>query len=123
MTRFYKEISGLLGEYWKKDAMKRVEQYTLNAFNECTVENDGAIKWKVNGSYLMDDMCEVLEYAGFLFSRKATALKREAQVHKEIKEYRKNPPAITSEDVAEMRAAFGARTKVVNVITGQVFRV
>lgn len=115
MTRFQKEISGQLGEYWKKDAEKRAQDYVTQANNEAVVDDAGAIRWKSNGSYLMDDFCEVLEYAGYPFSREATRVKRVTQVKAELEEYRKNPPVI---DVAELRAAFGDGVTVVDVISG-----
>jgi len=39
-----------------------------------------------------------------------------------LDEYRKNPPPVTDEQRAEMRAAFGPGTEVVNVITGRKTR-
>lgn len=63
-SRFQKEIAGDFGDYWKRDALKRVDECTKQADEEAVVEDDGAIKWKDSGNYLMDDFCEVLEYVG-----------------------------------------------------------
>lgn len=119
MTRFYQEITGVLGDYWKKDATKRVQDYVEEAKMKADVDSNGAIRWKNNGNYLMDDYCEVLEYAGYPFSREATKAARDAQVAEELAAYRANPPMMTDEDIAEMRAAFGSGTSVVDVISGQ----
>ena len=119
MTRFYQEITGVLGDYWKKDATKRVQDYVEEAKMKADVDSNGAIRWKNNGNYLMDDYCEVLEYAGYPFSREATKAARDAQVAEQLAAYRANPPMLTDEDVAEMRAAFGSGTSVVDVISGQ----
>ena len=119
MTRFYQEITGVLGDYWKKDATKRVQDYVEEAKMKADVDSNGAIRWKNNGNYLMDDYCEVLEYAGYPFSREATKAARDAQVAEELAAYRANPPMMTDEDIAEMRAAFGSGTLVVDVISGQ----
>lgn len=119
MTRFEQEISGALGEFWKKDAEKAVKRAVEQADAEATVEDDGAIRWNSNGSYLMDDFCEKLEYAGYPFSRSATQEKREAQVTRELAEYRASRHAPTAEERAEMRAAFGEGATVVNVLTGE----
>ena len=119
MTRFYQEITGVLGGYWKKDATKRVQDYVEEAKMKADVDSNGAIRWKNNGNYLMDDYCEVLEYAGYPFSREATKAARDAQVAEKLAAYRANPPMMTDEDIAEMRAAFGSGTSVVDVISGQ----
>ena len=49
----------------------------------------------------------------------ATAAKREAQTAAFLDSYRKNYKGPSEEEKAEMRAAFGTGTTVVNVITGQ----
>ena len=119
MTRFYQEITGVLGDYWKKDATKRVQDYVEEAKMKADVDSNGAIRWKNNGNYLMDDYCEVLEYAGYPFSREATKAARDAQVAEQLADYKSNPPMMTDEYIAEMRAAFGSGTSVVDVISGQ----
>ncbi len=123
MTRFEQEIIGTLGEFWKKNAEKEVKRAVEQADAEATVENDGAIRWNSNGSYLMDDFCEKLEYAGYPFSRSATREKREAQVEKELAAYRASRHGFSPEERAEMQAAFGKGTTVVNVLTGERTRI
>lgn len=119
MTRFEREISGSLGAFWKKNAEEEVKKAVAQAEKDATVEVDGAIRWNSNGRYLMDDFCEKLEYAGYPFSRKATADKREAQVEEELAQYRKNHKGFSQEELDEARAAFGEGTTVVNVLTGE----
>lgn len=119
MTRFEREISGSLGAFWKKNAEEEVKKAVAQAEKDAAVEADGAIKWNSNGRYLMDDFCEKLEYAGFPFSRKATADKREAQVEEELAEYRRNHRELAAGELAEARAAFEEGTTVVNVLTGE----
>lgn len=119
MTRFEREISGSLGAFWKKNAEEEVRKAVTQAEKDAAVDEDGAIRWNSNGRYLMDDFCEKLEYAGFPFSRKATAEKREAQVEEELAQYRKNHRGFDAEELAEARAAFGEGTTVVNVLTGE----
>ena len=122
MTRFYQEITGVLGDYWKKAATKRVHDYVEEAKVKTDVDSNGAIRWKSNGNYLMDDYCEVLEYAGYPFSREATQIARDAQVAEQLADYRANPPMMTDENIAEMRAAFGDGTIVRDVITGKKYK-
>ena len=119
MTRFEKEISGSLGAFWKKNAEEEVRKAVAKADSDAAVEADGAIKWNSNGRYLMDDFCEKLEYAGYAFSREATAKKREAQNAESLAEYRRNDKGLTGEALAKARAAFGEGTTVVNVLTGK----
>lgn len=118
MTRFEREISGSLGAFWKKNAEEEVKKAVAQAEKDATVEADGAIKWNSNGRYLMDDFCEKLEYAGYDFSREATAKKRDAQNEESLAEYRRNYKELSAEELAEARAAFGEGTTVVNVLTG-----
>ena len=120
MTRFQQEISGALGQWWKDHAEKEVERAVREADELAIVDSNGAIRWKNNGSYLMDDFCEMLEYAGYQFSRKATAKARNIQVKKCLKDYRMNYNGPSAEELLEMRSAFGAGETVVDVITGDV---
>ena len=122
MTRFEREISGSLGAFWKKNAEEDVRKAVAQADSQATVEADGSIKWNSNGRYLMDDFCEKLEYAGYGFSREATAKKRDAQNAESLAEYHKNDKGLTGEELAEARAAFGEGTTVVDVLTGKKTR-
>ena len=119
MTRFEREISGSLGAFWKKNAEEEVRKAVAQADEKATVETDGAIRWKGNGRYLMDDFCEKLEYTGYPFSREATAKKRDAQNEESLAEYRRSDRGLSGEALAEARAAFGEGTTVVNVLTGK----
>lgn len=118
MTRFQKEISGALGDFWVANAKKEVARAVEWADKDAIVEADGAIKWVTSGNYIPDDFCEKLEYAGYNFSREATATKREAQTEASIKEYIENYRGPSEEEMAEMRAVFGTGTVVVDVISG-----
>ena len=120
MTRFQQEISGALGQWWKEQADKELEDAVRKADADAIVEPEGAIKWVKSGNYLMDDFCEMLEYAGYPFSREATAKSRDIQNSKFIEEYKKNYTAPSEEELFEMRAAFGDNGTVIGVITGNV---
>ena len=76
MTRFQREISGDLGTYWQQDATMRVHDYVEEAKVETEVDSNGAIRWKTNGNYLMDDYCEILEYAGMGKKRSKHSLRK-----------------------------------------------
>ena len=117
MTRFEREINGSLGDFWKKNAEEEVKKAVAQADEKATVDEDGAVRWKSNGRCLMDDFCEKLEYAGYPFSREATARKRDAQNEESIAEYRRNHRGLSGEALAEARAAFGEGATVVNILT------
>lgn len=119
MTRFEREISGSLGTFWKQHAAEEVKRAVAKADTEAEVDADGAIRWNCNGRYLMDDFCEMLEYAGYLFSREATGKKRDAQNAEELAEYRRNCKGLDEETLAEARAAFGKGATVVDVLAGE----
>lgn len=118
MTRFRKEITGQLGAFWQQNAEKEVQAAVESATKDATVDENGAIAWKSNGSYLMDDFCEKLEFAGFPFSREATKAARDAQVAAELAEYRKNYRGPSAAEMDEMRNTFGEGTTVVDVLAG-----
>jgi hypothetical protein len=131
MTRFEQEISGLLDKqvaerkgtennhYWEKSAKAEVEKAVKEADEKAIVEEDGAIRWIASGNYLPDDFCEKLEYAGYAFSREATRQAKEVQSSEAIEAYRRQARQITTEEIEEMRSAFGRGTVVVDIITGQ----
>ena len=118
MTRFQKEISGQLGAYWQQNAEKEVLAAVEQANRDATVDENGAIYWKSNGNYLMDDYCEKLEFASFPFSREATKAARQAQVAGELAEYRRNYRGPSEAELNEMRVAFGDGAKVIDIISG-----
>ena len=122
-TRFEQQITGMLGAFWQKEAEESVKASIKKADREAIVEEDGAIKWKLSGNYLMDDFCEKLEYGGYAFSREATRAKREVQNDEAIEQYKKARANMTAEQKAEemfeMRAAFGEGATVIDVLTGE----
>lgn len=119
MTRFEKEISGLLGDYWKKHAEDEVVKCVAEAEAEAEVDENGVIRWKSNGECLPSDYCEKLEYAGYDFNREATKIASDKDAEEFFAEYRKNYKGPSDEEKAEMRAAFSLDTKVIDVITGK----
>ena len=131
MTRFEQEISGLLDKqvaerkgtennhFWEKSAKADVEKAVKKANEEAIVEENGAIRWIASGNYLPDDFCEKLEYAGYAFSRTATREAKDKQVEESLKAYRSQRKEYSTEEIYEMRAAFGAGATVVDIFTGK----
>ena len=51
MTRFRQEITGQLGAFWQQSAEKEVQAAVESATKDATVDGNGAISWKSNGSF------------------------------------------------------------------------
>lgn len=121
MSRFQREISGQLGDFWKKNAEDEVIKAIKLANEDSIVETDGAIKWKKSGNYIPDDFCEKLEYAGYDFDRQSTSNKRDAQVANFIKNYKEQKFNFSDEEKAELDANHESGTTIVNVLTGNKY--
>ena len=121
MTRFQMEISGKLGDWWKKNAEKEVSKALDCVKTDAIVEEDGAIRWISSGNYIPDDYCEKLEYGGYNFSREATRIKKDEQQSKFAEEYRERMKNYkpSKEELYEMKCAFGEGVEIVDIITGQ----
>lgn len=120
MSRFQKDLEGANGPFWQAEARKELEQVKadLNA-GRITVDAQGVARNRV-GRALMDDRMELLAMVCPAANVEATRRVREAEVEKELEAYRKAPHR---PDTAELRAAFGEGATVVDIITGETFRV
>ena len=119
MTRFEREISGALGQYWKESAEKELNELRRElASGQITIDENGVARNCI-GRVLMDDLLEKLTYVTDKASVEATHAVHEAEVARDLEEYRRNRKPATAEEIAEMRAAFGSGTKVVDVLTGE----
>ena len=67
----------------------------------------------------MDDLLEMLVLVTDKADSAATRAARETEVQADLESYRANRKAPSAEELAEMRAAFGEGTKVVDVLTGK----
>ena len=120
MTRFEREIRGILGDAWKKRAEREIETFQEMVENgEIYLDEDGAARWKNNNRCLPSDCVEKLTYTSFDFDPEMTNQKREEENEEFLADYRKNHRT-TSEDWSEMRSVFGEGTPVINIITGEV---
>ena len=123
MTRFERELSGSLGAFWKKNAEQEIAKMQKRADNdEIRTNAEGAAFWNSNGNYIPSDCAEILSYTDFPFSVEATAKAREAQTAMQLEAYRKSYKGPSEEEKAEMRAAFGTDTTVMDIITGEKIR-
>ena len=121
MTRFQRELNGELGTFWKDRAKKELERIQEEfETGKITVDKDGIARNCI-GRILMDDMLEKLTYITDTVDEEATRKAREEENAAFFERYRRNHKT-SDEEKAEMRAAFGRGSTVVNIITGERIR-
>lgn len=125
MTRFERELSGALGAYWKSSAEKEIRKMEERQMNgEIFFGADGVVRWTSNNRVMPKDCREILSHTAYrdLFSEDASRAAEEAETAAFLESYRKNYTGPSEEEKAEMRAAFGTGSTVVDVITGKRIR-
>lgn len=119
MTRFEKELSGALGDYWKREAEKELEKVKAEIENgEITIDEAGVARNCV-GRVLMNDMLEKVAMITNKVDIEATKAAREKATSELINEYRNNYKGPSAEEKAEMISAFGKGTTVVDILSGK----
>lgn len=121
MTRFDKELQGLYGDYWKKEAIKYLHKIEEEvSTGRITIDSEGVARNCI-GRVVMDDVANALDYivddGSFRWDKTTEARQKENEEF--LKEYASHNHQYSNEELAEMKAAFGEGTKVVNVLTGQ----
>ena len=119
MTRFMKELNGSLGAYWKAEAEKELARVKADLDARRITIDENGIARNCIGRVLMADLLEKLALVTDKADVAATNAAREAEVTKELESYRANKKPHTAEELAEMRAAFGPGTTVVDILTGE----
>ena len=125
MTRFERELSGSLGAYWKASAEKEIRKMEERQISgEIFFGADGVVRWTSNNRVMPKDCREILRYTVYrdLFSEEASRAAEDAETAAFLESYRKNYKGPSEEEKAEMRAAFGTGSTVVNIITGERIR-
>ena len=125
MTRFERELSGALGAYWKSSAVKEIRKMEERQMNgEIFFGADGVVRWTSNKRVMPKDCREILSHTAYrdLFSEEASRAAEDAETAAFLESYRKNYTGPSEEEKAEMRAAFGTGSTVVDVITGKRIR-
>lgn len=119
MTRFQRELSGELGAFWKKYAEEQLDKVRAElAEGKITIDAEGVARNCI-GRVLMDDLLERLCMVTDEVSTEATRTAREAEDAAFLAEYQARRKSPSAEELAEMRAAFGAGATVVDVLTGE----
>jgi hypothetical protein len=125
MTRFERELNGSLGVYWAENAKKEIRKMEERQINgEIYFGADGVVRWTSNNRVMPKDCREILSHTAYrdLFSEDASRAAEEAETAAFLESYRKNYTGPSEEEKAEMRAAFGTGSTVVDVITGKRIR-
>ena len=125
MTRFERELSGALGAYWKSSAEKEIRKMEERQIKgEIFFGADGVVRWTSNNRVMPKDCREILSHTAYrdLFSEEASRAAEDAETAAFLESYRKNYTGPSEEEKAEMRAAFGTGSTVVDVITGKRIR-
>ena len=125
MTRFERELSGALGAYWKSSAEKEIRKMEERQMNgEIFFGADGVVRWTSNNRVMPKDCREILAHSAYrdLFDEEASRAAEDAETAASLEAYRKNYQGPSEEEKAEMRAAFGTGSTVVDVITGKRIR-
>ena len=125
MTRFERELSGALGAYWKSSAEKEIRKMEERQMNgEIFFGADEVVRWTSNNRVMPKDCREILSHTAYrdLFSEEASRAAEDAETAAFLESYRKNYTGPSEEEKAEMRAAFGTGSTVVDVITGKRIR-
>ena len=119
MTRFQRELNGDLGVFWQKHAEDELAKVKADLDSgEITIDEAGVARNCI-GRALMDDLLEKLVLVTDKADSAATRAAREAEVEAGLESYQASRKAPSSEELAEMRAAFGEGAKVADVITGE----
>ena len=127
MTRFERDLSGANGVYWKASAEKEIRKMEERQINgEIFFGADGVVRWKSNNRVMPRDCREILSHTSYrdLFDEEVSKAAEDAETAAFLENYRKanENRRQSQEELDEMRAAFGAGTTVVNIITGERIR-
>ena len=118
-TRFQRELSGELGAYWQRQAEADLERIKADLDSGAITIDEAGVARNCIGRALMDDLLEKLVLVTDRADIAATRAAREAEVQADLESYRASKKAPSAEKLAEMRAAFGEGTTVVDALTGE----
>lgn len=99
---------------YQGEEMERLAQQ----LRENATYEDGIARWKSSKAVIPSDCAEFALFLELPIDVQATNAAREKENEEFIAEYRKNYKGISPEELAEIRAVFGAGEVVVNVLTG-----
>ena len=119
MTRFQRELSGDLGAFWQHHAEAELAKVKADLDSGAITIDEAGVARNCIGRALMDDLLEMLVLVTDKADSAATKAARAAEDEADLESYRAARKALSAEELAEMRAAFGTGTKVVDVLTDE----
>lgn len=119
MTRFQRELRGDLGAFWQQHAQGELAKVKADLDSGAITIDEAGVARNCIGRALMDDLLEMLVLVTDKADSAATQAAREAEVKADLESYRAARRASSAEEMAEMRAAFGEGSTVVDVLTGE----
>jgi len=119
MTRFQRELSGALGAFWQGQAEAELAKVKADLDSGAITIDEAGVARNCIGRVLMDDMMEKLVLVTDKANSAATQAARAAEIEADLESYRAARKALSGQEMAEMRATFGAGAKVVDVLTGE----
>ena len=94
MTRFEKELNGMLGAFWQKNAENELAEIRDDlAAGRITIDEIGVARNSI-GRVVAEDMAEKIALAGGAIDRKVTEAFYRAEMAAVLADYRKNVRAV-----------------------------
>ena len=112
----------MIDQHTMQSAQKYQGQFYID---ETRSEFGPHVRWNSNNNVPFDDMLEAFQQLGWITQQERDNSRdaRDADTARFLADYRKNYRGPSEEELSEARAAFGAGTTVVNVITGDRYTV
>lgn len=119
MNRFERELNGMLGDFWKKEAEKELDKRRSEIANNEVVFENGVARWSSNNRVVPSDVAFQFSLVTDLIDLEKCDLARDADNAEFFKSIKQTQ--LSEEEKVEMDAAFGSNKKIVNVLTGEVY--
>lgn len=110
-------------EKWSQGKWVFDEKKSLEHWNDAKVDALGIPRWKSNNQIPFDDMLEDWASLGLPFNLELSKKTRAEEVAKELEAYRKTKHTLSEETMAEMRSEYGSGDVVVDIISGEKYKI
>lgn len=119
MTRFQNELSGMLGEFWKKSAERELAEINSMIENgNISIDKKGVARNKI-GRVVDDELLEKISYINESVSIVETRKARLNYVQSVTEKYINKNSTISNSEKLEMTSVFGSGSTVIDVISNK----